>query len=455
MSDEHGTGTEIPAIEFERQLIGSLAVDARKYAEIDHRLKPSHFRCRYCRDAYRAIGLSIREGRDQPGIFHFEHTREWSNSENPVAAHSSWLIERMEYVANPENVAWLSRKIIDNWILDETRVIAKKVERQAVAAKMHPDQHVDVITSGISDLRSLLDNSGYAKPKLTGDALDQQLTTELAQGNVDAGLKLGIDSIDEMLYRMPNGQVTVVAARPGVGKTAFMTTVVCSAIRRGESPLVFSLEQPAREIYQRMLSQWVHVRYKGVRVSWDTPRMVTARNELKTQPFLIDDCGEAGGYTVEQLAAQAHIHAATRKVTCIFVDYLQLIVPSDRRVPREQQVSHMSAQITRLAKAMDVPVMLLCQLNRESEKSPGAEPKLSWLRESGAIEQDANQVLFLDREHVWNQDASPNAAKCWIKKNRHGRTGVASLHYDENMMQFDDVPSYEFDTADVKTTYFA
>jgi replicative DNA helicase len=266
------------------------------------------------------------------------------------------------------------------------------------------------------------------------------------------GVPSGWADLDMVLRGFQQGKLYVIAARPKVGKSAAGINIVdVAAVVHRVPSLVFSLEMPGcdeeeggGELVERMISSRASIDGDQLKSGYLTPkeatwkRLLTATSELATSPIMVDD---TPAQTITAIRAKARRwrmkHAPTGKAL-IIVDYLQLCrAPQGRGGNREAEVSEISRGLKALAKELRVPVIALAQLNRDLEKRADKRPMLSDLRESGAIEQDADVVAFLYRDHLYNPKSSPREAEMIIAAHRGGSTGTVHLDWRPEFTRFD------------------
>jgi replicative DNA helicase len=259
------------------------------------------------------------------------------------------------------------------------------------------------------------------------------------------GISSGFKELDAMTYGFQKAEMIVLAARPSMGKTSLALNMAETAAlpRRGDPAgvLLFSLEMSAAQLGMRMLCSRGRVNMKKLREGFVRPGgdeykdLVGAADELSKAPIFIDDSSHL---TIMELRAKARRLAARAKLGFIVVDYLQLLSPTDPRTPREQQVAEISRGLKALAKELDVPVLVLSQLNRAAEKENRA-PKLSDLRESGSIEQDADVVLMLARPRDADEkfQVAADSAELIVAKQRNGPVGELKLTFLRDITRFE------------------
>jgi replicative DNA helicase len=259
------------------------------------------------------------------------------------------------------------------------------------------------------------------------------------------GVTSGFKDLDAMTFGFQRQEMIVIAARPSMGKTSFALNIAESAAlpKKGDpaAVLVFSLEMSASQLALRMLCSRSRVNMKLLRDGLvgrdgaEVNALGKAAEDFKKAPLLIDD---SSNLTIMELRAKARRIHARKKLGMIIVDYLQLLSGSDPRAPREQQVAEVSRGLKALAKELDVPVLVLSQLNRSSEKE-NRTPRLSDLRESGSIEQDADVVLMLSRPKDADEkfQTAANAADLIVAKQRNGPVGDLKLTFLQEITRFE------------------
>jgi replicative DNA helicase len=260
------------------------------------------------------------------------------------------------------------------------------------------------------------------------------------------GITSGFKDLDAMTFGFQRQEMIVIAARPSMGKTSFALNIAEAAAlpkggREPVSVLVFSLEMSASQLALRMLCSRSRVNMKLLRDGLvgrdgaEVNALGKAAEDFKKCPLLIDD---SSALTIMELRAKARRIHARKKLGMIIVDYLQLLAGSDPRAPREQQVAEVSRGLKALAKELDVPVLVLSQLNRSSEKE-NRTPRLSDLRESGSIEQDADVVLMLSRPKDADEkfQTAANAADLIVAKQRNGPVGDLKLTFLQEITRFE------------------
>ena len=305
----------------------------------------------------------------------------------------------------------------------------------------------------------------------------QKLNDAVARGDRITGVPTGFDRFDKMTAGLHEGDLTIVAARPGMGKTSLVLNMAANVAApkgrelandpnqrwedQGVGVAVFSLEMPREQLANRMVCSEARVDVSKMRTGYLSPqdwsKLTQAASFLGSCPIWIDD---SPGLSIIELRAKVRRLQAeydlrdetgkkTRRLGLVIVDYLQLMRGRDGAQSREQEISEISRGLKGLAKELEVPVIALSQLNRavETRSEKSKRPLISDLRESGAIEQDADNIIFIYRDDYYNKEdsAEPNIAELIIAKQRNGPTGTAKVRFDKQWTRFDNLAEGEYD----------
>jgi replicative DNA helicase len=258
-----------------------------------------------------------------------------------------------------------------------------------------------------------------------------------------SGLATTYSDVDRLTTGFHSSELIILAARPSMGKTALVCNFAEAIARTsGQGVLLFSLEQSKLELAERFLCMVAQIDGHKLRNGHideeQQQKLLDASHSLSEIPIFIDD---QPGRTTAQIGAISRRLKRQSGIGLIIVDYLQLIEPDDRRAPREQQISQITRRLKQLAKEINVPVIALAQLNRGVELREEKRPRLADLRESGAIEQDADLVLFLHRPEAYDPQDRPNEAELIVAKHRSGPTGIVNLTWRKEYMRFESFTS--------------
>ncbi len=330
---------------------------------------------------------------------------------------SVWAIHHAEHYAGIVT-EMADRRRIQSAITDAARRLQTGVDAADVLASLSTDTDA-IADRGGDDVVSLAD--AIAK-------FDEHRSREWNR------IPTGWHDIDVVLDGgLAGGQLVVIAARTSVGKTAFAVRLAHHVSKR--MPILFvSLEMGSTEIAARVCSMDSGVPVARLSQPGEWPHDAeVSRHALTQLPFSID---EKPGRTGAEIKAIARLRKRKHGLGLLVVDYIQLIEPADRRAPREQQIAQTTRSLKQLARELQVPVVALAQLNRGIEGREDKRPRLSDLRESGAIEQDSDVVVFLDRPATYDDSKTDDLAIATIAKNRGGRSGRVNLKWDGPTMLF-------------------
>ena len=285
------------------------------------------------------------------------------------------------------------------------------------------------------------------RPKAEFQPLGEQLaatwdalSNAYQQGEVRSmtGVASGFGELDAITAGLQRGELITLAARTGVGKTSFVLNVARNAaVRRQHGVALFSLEMSRDTLVQRLLCSEAGVDSYRLRTgqlgndAW--PRIAEAMDTLSRAPIFIDD---STGLSVMEMRAKARRLRASAPIDLFIVDYLQLMRSQRRSDSRAQEVSEISGGLKSLARELDVPVIAISQLNRESERRPNHRPQLSDLRDSGSIEQDSDIVMFLYRPGMYEEGKDPGLTELDIAKNRNGPIRRLQLYFNAGQTAF-------------------
>lgn len=272
------------------------------------------------------------------------------------------------------------------------------------------------------------------------------------------GIRTGFESLDNKLAGLQKSDLIILAARPSVGKTALALDIARNAACRYNVPVgIFSLEMAAEQIVDRLLAAEAHVNLWNLRQGKlstegdDFIRIRDALERLSKAPIFIDDDPSSN---IMQMRAKARRLHAEYGIGLLVVDYLQLMIPRKESDNMVQQMTEISRFLKSLARELSIPVLAISQLNRMVEQRHPPIPRLSDLRDSGSIEQDADVVMFIYREDKYQKNSSkPNIAEILIEKHRNGPTGRIQLYFDQEKTSFSDLEQ-EFTEEEIPAENF-
>ena len=336
---------------------------------------------------------------------------------------------------------------------DYAKIVAEKAmmrqlifASEEIAAKGYEDKEdteglINAAEASIFRIAQKRQKNDYAKIQ---DVLMKNLKmideAERNQGNV-IGLPTGFKALDEKTSGLQKSDLIIIAARPGMGKTAFALNVAAqSAVKAKASVLIFSLEMSQEQLGQRLIAMQARVESEKLkkgnleRKDWD--RINVALDELNETKIVIDD---TPGISIMEMRNKCRRLKAEQGLDLVVIDYLQLMTFDGRADSRQQEVSALSRHLKLLAREMDCPVIVLSQLSRAPEQRQDKRPILSDLRESGSIEQDADIVIFLYRDDYYNENSKkPGVCEVNLAKHRSGPTERLELTWVARYTKFSD-----------------
>ena len=295
---------------------------------------------------------------------------------------------------------------------------------------------------------SIVDRRGSGTVSPINDILHRamdRMETRMSGEQVVGGVETHFSDYDNLTGGLHNSELNILAARPSMGKTALAMNIAENVAVLGQHPVLFiSLEMSSMELADRLLCSAARVNSHRLRngsiSAEDRQRLVEKAGQISQTPLFVDD---SPSRTVGEIAAAARrILRRHDNLGLIVIDYLQLIEPDNPRDPRQEQVARIARRLKGLARDLDVPVLCLAQLNRQAEDSRDHRPRLSHLRESGAIEQDADVVMFIHREEYFHrgeeQQQYAGQAELIISKQRNGPVGEIELVWEKTYTRFHD-----------------
>jgi replicative DNA helicase len=310
--------------------------------------------------------------------------------------------------------------------------------------------YLDDAEAKIFEVTQRKDKTGPEPVKALVKKVFSSLDERFKSADGITGVPTGFTDLDMRTAGLQPTELIIIAARPAMGKTSFAMSLAQNAATAGGWPcLVFSLEMSSTQLAERMLCSEAKVDSSALRRGQlqrqDMTNLTYAAATLSKAPILIDD---TPALSLREVRARSRRFAANKelfagkKFGLIVIDYLQLMrgSPQAAKASREQEISEISRGLKSLAKELHMPVVALSQLNRSLEQRTDKRPQLSDLRESGAIEQDSDVILFIYRDVVYNKDSeNPHIAEVIIGKNRHGATGTIETHFEGRYTRFENL----------------
>jgi replicative DNA helicase len=354
---------------------------------------------------------------------------------------SSYLASINDFVPTAANISYYARIVREKAILRHLINVATDVATRGYEPRGNVDELLDSAEKAIFDITEQRIKGSFVK---IGDMMKDSIKMVeklFERKTMITGVPTGFKDLDTKTAGFQPADLIIVAARPGMGKTAFSLNIASHAAFAGYGVAVFSLEMAKEQLALRLLCSEARVDNSKVRTGYlsdrDFPRLATAAGKLHDALIFIDD---TPAISVLELRAKARRLARDRdkKLSLIIIDYLQLMRGSGTAQNREQEISEISRSLKALAKELNVPVLAISQLNRRVEDRTDKTPQLSDLRESGAIEQDADVIAFIYREAAYNPKSDDNTATITIAKQRNGPIGDLNLTFLREFTRFED-----------------
>ncbi len=426
------------SLEGEQAVLGSMLIDAECVKDVMDKLQPGDFYLRQNREIFESIctmfsyarpidGITVAEEMKKTGVYDENTTR-------------SYLAQLMEITPTSANVMEYVKIVRDKALLRAVAQAAAEITgmvQEGVGAAADTleaaEQKIFAIRRGQS-ARDMI-----PLRQVLPEVLDRLNAMSESEDHLP-GLSTGLSAVDAKITGLNKSDLILLAGRPGMGKTSLALNMALNVAKSsGKTVAVFSLEMSGEQLVSRLLSSEALVENSRLKTGnlreTDWQKIADAAMVLNQVDMRIDD---------NPLLTVADMNAKCRRLDnlgLVVIDYLQLMVSAGGKnyggENRQQVVSDISRMLKIMAKELDVPVICASQLSRANEKREDKRPMLSDLRESGAIEQDADIVLFLYRDDYYNEDSEKhNIAECIVAKNRHGETGKVELRWMPEYTQF-------------------
>jgi replicative DNA helicase len=422
-------------VEAEQSALGSMMLSMEAIASVIEIVKPGDFYRPQHQRIFEAIHAVYARGEPVDAITTVEELKR-SHTLDQVGG-PLYVYNLVESVPTPASASYYARIVADHALLRRLIEAASQVMARAYAVPEDPRKAADEAEQlvyavsrrdereEVIPLRDLVDESMSALEHI------QQ------RDSAFAGIPTGFVDVDTLLSGLQKGNLIVVAARPGVGKSSFVTNVARNiAVDAGAPVAMFSLEMSRFEIGMRLLCGEARVPWDKVRsgrmATEEWTRIVEAAEVLHEAPLYIVD---SGNVTIVDIRAKARRLKSRKGLGLIIVDYLQLMSGHARTENRQQEIAEISRSLKLLAKELEIPVIAVSQLNRDPERRQDKRPQLSDLRESGAIEQDSDIVMFIHRDDSDDPQVK-GKADIIVAKHRNGPTATVPLTFLPHLTLF-------------------
>ncbi len=427
-------------LEAEQSVLGALLLDPHCIPEVMELIKPEYFHRTQHQDLYAVMVRMFTMGEAIDPITVLENVRKEKIFETPDEA-KVYLARLADVVPSTfqDKVRDYAAIVQEKYYLRSLIAASRDVMDNAMDPQARASELLDLAEQRIYDIRQGRQSSSILPiSKILVETYDhlQRISGEDRKDYL--GLSTGYSDLDHMITGLNKSDFILIAARPAVGKTAFALNIASNVAKQsGKAVAIFSLEMSKEQLAQRLLSAEALVELQklltGSLTDDDWVKIARATQTLAASGIFVDDNAIV---TVPEIKAKLR---RIKNLGLVVIDYLQLMTSGRSIQNRVQEVSEITRNLKLMAKELNVPVITLSQLSRSIESRSEHKPMLSDLRESGSIEQDADIVMFLHREALYNEAESVNDAKCIVAKNRHGETGTISLYWDGQFTRYSSV----------------
>ena len=415
----------------EQAVLGSMLIDADCVKDVMDQLQTQDFYLRTNRDIFETIYQMFVYSKPIDGVTVAGEMEKNGKSNEQTR---SYLVQLMEVTPTSANVMEYVRIVQEKSLMRQVAFAAGRITAMVQQGTGSAGDMLEAAEQRIYAIRRGRSAQGMVPVSMVlGDVMSQLAELSARGGKSVPGLSTGLSAVDAKINGMNKSDLLLLAARPGMGKTSMALNVALSAAREsGKTVAIFSLEMSKEQLVTRLIASEGLVENQrlitGDLRESDWQRIAEAASALSCMDIRIDD---------NPLLTVADMNAKCRRLEnlgLVVIDYLQLMTSAGGKgysgENRQQAVSDISRMLKIMAKELQVPVLCLSQLSRANEKREDKRPMLSDLRESGAIEQDADIVMFLYRDDYYNADTEKrNVAECIVAKNRHGETGKVELRW--------------------------
>ncbi|NLX15181.1 MAG: replicative DNA helicase [Phycisphaerales bacterium] len=445
-------------IEAEMSLLGSMMLSREAIADVlpvIHREEAHRFYRPDHQKIFRAL-VDLYDRNDPVDLTTVRNEFERLGILNEVGG-VDYIVLLAESVPSYLHAEHYARLVRDKGMLRDLIAATHRIQDQAYG---HQEEAKEILDEAEKLLFEVTDQRITSQAEPIHAYLEQIFSQlESHDGHYITGMPTGFTELDDMLSGLQRGEMIIIAARPSMGKTAFG---LCAAMHlagyENKSAVFFSMEMSKQAIVQRLLCSRAgidsHKLRRGMLSSAEFEALTGIGGQLGQIRLFVDD---TPGMSVLELRAKARRLRMQHSIDAIFVDYLQLMHNPGRVESRQQEVSEISRGLKALARELDIPVVVLSQLNRNPEGRTDNRPRMSDLRESGAIEQDADVIMLLHREEYYKRENCPeelrNIAEVIIDKQRNGPTGVVKLQFEQKYTRFANL-SYNAEPAYVPTSRY-
>lgn len=438
------------SLEAEKGVLGSLLLDPRMCDEVAMVLRAEEFYSPSHRKLYDIMMEMHNAGKQIDITLLIDRLK--SQGDLDIIGGLSAIEDIYQTVPTAANAVWYGEIIRDKAIVRELIHASTEILRDAYDQTQDPRE---LLAQAEAKVFGILEEKATGDVKGMADILHEtmlRIDDRISRGGGIGGISTGLTDLDNQTGGLHNSELVILAARPSMGKTALAANIAENiAMGDVKQPVLFvSLEMSRLELAERMLCSRGRINghnlRNGMLSSGDRKKLIEASSDLSQAPIFIDD---SPSRTVTEIAATARRLKRRDGLNLIVIDYLQLIEPDNSKDARQEQVSKIARRLKGMARELKVPVLCLSQLNRQAEASKDNRPKLSHLRESGAIEQDADVVMFVHRDEYYMSNEEEKAkvagkADIIIAKQRNGPIGDVKVKWEGQYTKFVNLAKEEY-----------
>ncbi|HXG52092.1 MAG TPA: replicative DNA helicase [candidate division Zixibacteria bacterium] len=427
------------SLEAESSVLGGILLENEAINQVLELLRPEDFYRESHRKIFRAM-IELSDRSEPVDLITLSEALK-SRGELEAVGGTAYLASLADFVPTAANIAYYARIVREKSILRHLINAATDIATRGFEEQGNVEEFLDNAEKVIFDISERKIKASFVA---VGDMIKDTLKAVerlYERKEMVTGVPTGYDDLDRLTAGLQPADLIVVAGRPSMGKTAFSLNIATNAAFRGVGVAVFSLEMAREQLVLRMLCSEARVDNSKMRSGYlgerDFPKLASAAGRLHEAPIYIDD---TPAISVLELRAKARrlVRDRSKKVGLIVVDYLQLMRGMGTASNREQEISEISRSLKALAKELNIPVIAISQLNRRVEDRGDKRPMMSDLRESGAIEQDADVIMFIYRDEVYNpKSENKGIAEVIVAKQRNGPTDTVTLTFLSQYTRFE------------------
>lgn len=428
------------SLDAEKAVLGAMLIDPNAVDQVREHVDEKDFYLGSHRTIFSAVVEISRRGTPAELLTVSEFLKAQNLLES--AGGIPYIASLVDSVTSSANVGAYAKLVREKAIYRDIIQIGNSMIEEAFQGSLEVNELTDKVEKDVFNIsqRSVGESLSPIRDVVKGAF--KQIQERFERKSAITGLAAGFYGLDRLTSGFQKTDLIIVAARPSMGKTAFALNMAVNFAARERTPTaVFSLEMSKEQLVQRMLCMEARVdgqRLKGGFLTDDDwPRLTQAAGALTESPIFIDDTPSLSPFEVR---AKCRRLARTQGLGCVIIDYLQLMKVKGRIESREREIAEISMSLKALAKELQIPVIALSQLNRSLEARTDKRPVLSDLRESGAIEQDADIIMMLYRDEVYHPDTEhPGIAEVIVGKHRNGPTGIIRLAFLHEYTRFENL----------------